>query len=279
MNTNICFLWNTTGIDKAAFSANGSVEGWPVANLQHPQPAKAWKCPTGKGEITILCDDTEMITAVAIIGHNLGVDSTLTIRGYEDDLATEVYSETFEVIQPVYTPAELLPCNSSPLGYPSDDDLAVLPRTTAVFFLKEALCQYKYKIEIDNGDKPFHVGRLIMSDHFEPDHNISPGWRETPVDTSNIGYSLGGQLYADDRKRRYSFSFALNYLSEGEIYGALRKLLYHCGISRPLVVSLIPDDPLLRQQTSLYCTLKSSVSVVHNSKNQSSANFIVEEYL
>jgi len=279
MSTNACILWNTTAIDDAEFTTNDFVEGWPVSNLQHPQPAKAWKCPTGKGKISILCDETAMITAVAIVGHNLGINSTLTIRGYADDLVTEIYSESFEVIQPIYTPAELLPCNSSPLGYPSNEDLAVLPRTTAVFFLKEPLCQYKYKVEIDNGDEPFHVGRLIMSNHFTPAHNISPGWTDTTGDTSNVEYSLGGQLYSDDRKRKYSFSFAFNYLSRGEVYGPLRKLLYHCGKSRPLVVSLVPDDPLIRQQTSLYCTLKSSVSIVHTRDDQSSANFIAEEYL
>ncbi|GEM_PF-5463933 len=281
MIRNVSFLWDTIGFDSATLTASAAVDGWPVANLQHPQPVKAWKCPNGTGAVDIVCDNPEMVTALALVGHNLGVDSRVIVRGYESALGSEIFNEEFEVILPVYSAGELPPCNSSPLGYPSDDDLAVLPRTTAVFFLRESLCQHKYRIEFDNGDKPFSIGRMILAKHFSPEKNVAYGWKGTPADESRSEDSLGGQTYTDMRKRRYKYSFSLNYLTEKEAFGPLLKMHYHCGTSRPLVLCIDPDDQFMRQYTSVYGTLQTVPEpvCVRGGAYPFSANYMVREML
>ncbi|WP_432736115.1 hypothetical protein [Maridesulfovibrio sp. FT414] len=277
--TNVRFLWDSSGFDSAAITASAEVAGWPVANLQHPQPAKAWKCPSGEGSVTVSFDEKEMVTALALVGHNLKVGSTVTLRAYADNHMTEVFSQTFDVVQPIYTPAELRPCDSSPLGYPFEDDFEFFPCNTAVFFLDKTLFQWAFKVEINNGANPFHVGRMLLCKHFEPRRNVSHGWSDSMTDDSRIERSIGGQAYVDEHRRRRIFSFSLKYLTQGEVYGPLAKIRSYCGVSRPLIVSLTPDKAILRERTSIYCRMKTTPPVVCDNPGNYSANFTIEEVL
>lgn len=281
MKRNVSFLWDTLGFDSANVSVSAETDGWPGTNLQHPQPAKAWKCPNGQGTVTVLSDEPEMVTALAIVGHNLGADSRITLRGFDSASDAEIFSEKFEVLKPVYTAGEISPCDSSPFGYPSDDDLAVLPRTTAVFFLKESLCQHKYEVHIDNGDEPFHIGRMILAKHFSPEKNMAYNWHGTPADESTKKNSIGGQTYASQRKRRYKYNFSLPFLAKGEVFGPMLKMHYHCGSSLPLVVCLSPDDSFISQFTSVYCTFQTvpDPACVRGGDYGYSASYSIKEYL
>lgn len=281
MNKNICFIWDTDALDTAELTASAEVTGWPVNNLKHLQPAKAYKCSEGTGVITIHCDRERMARAVAIVGHNLGVDSRVIVRGY--DLNGDVInSEEFEVILPVYTAGELLPCISNAFGYPTAEDMAVLPRTTAIFFLKNPMCVAKYEVEINNGDKPFHIGRMIIGDYFSPKKNIGLNWSGAPVDETNSLKSLGGQTYPNQMsRRRYQFSFSIKYLTEAENFGPVWKMLSHCGTSRPFVVCMVPDDDFMRQYTTLYCSFQSNPKPICSRKGAYpySLNVSVGEWL
>ncbi|MBI9110008.1 hypothetical protein [Maridesulfovibrio ferrireducens] len=277
MNANVRFLWESIYSDAATLEASAFVEGWPVINLQHPLTALAWKCPDGTGFVKNSFDEPRMVSALALIGHNLGIGSTVTIRVYDDAFLTEIFSQTFDVIKPVYTAGEILPCNSSPLGYPSAEDLAVLPRTTSVFFLDKTFCQRCLKVEINNGATAFHVGRMILCKHFEPQNNFSYGWRDSPSDDSTVTRALGGQDWVDDKARRCGYSFSLGSLSKGEVDGPLKKMRNHCGRSRPLVVVLDPDNPIANH--AVYCKFKMVPAVTQPQHGIYTANFNIEEAL
>lgn len=275
---NVCFFWNTTHMSSAALTASASVAGWPVGNLQNPQISRAWKCPDAGGSVKVSFDIPRMVTALVLVGHNLGLGSKVRLRSFDDNFITESYAQESEVIKPVYGPSELAPCNSSPLGYPSEDDLASLPRTNVVMMLDKSQCRKNYQVEIESPN-PFHVGRLILCEHWEPEINFSYGWSDNLGDDSSVQQSIGGQDYVDQKSRRYGFSFALNNLTEGEVNGPLVKMRHHCGTSVPLVVSLMPDDPISNLYTSVHCRFAAVPKVSHPVFNKYSANFNIVEVL
>ncbi|WP_319760352.1 hypothetical protein [Maridesulfovibrio sp.] len=275
---NVHFFWNNTHFDKAVLEASASAPGWPVQNLQNPQIARAWKCPDAGGWIKVSNDIPRTFTALVLVGHNLGLGSKVRLRVYDDNFLTEIYQQETEVIKPVYNMKELPLCNSSMLGYPSEDDLSILPRTNLIMLLDKPFCRKNTKIEIDSPN-PFHVGRVILCEHWEPKINFSYGWSDNLGDDSSTQRSLGGQDWVDQKNRRYGFSFSLDNLAEGEVNGPLMKMRHHCGTSIPLVVSLLPDDAIASQYTSIHCKFSTVPKVTQPAYNRYAAKISLTEAL
>ena len=245
---NIIIGYNSR-VDSATLDGGAWSATLPQSNLQNRIISKVARTTTDAiASATINVDLTApyAIGAVALIAHNISTSGLVRVQGDDaNDFATPLYNSGWvEVWTNGIIPEALLEWE--------DDNfwLGTLSAATRAGYrvpyinLNAAKTVARYwRIEVDdttNVDTYIQIGRLFMSDYWQPAHNYVYGAQMSFEDPTNIAVSVGGQEYFDARSRYRIHRIRLEFVSEADAYAEAFELQRIVGVSGEVLI--VPDS-------------------------------------
>lgn len=244
---NIFLAWQNRA-DEALLSGGSWLSALPLANLQNRQVQKVTRSSGVTAAATQFTADLQSprpVGVVALVVHNMGVDSKVRVRGASDaGFASVVYDSGFVSVWPTgVIPQDLLEWEEDNFW------LATLtPEQRAGFQspyihrLPNVTTARYWRVEVQDTSNPagyVQIGRLFMARGWEPTTNFSYGAGLGYQDPTLVDTSLSGAEFFDVRAKNRVFTFELEYISETEAYGYVLELQRLAGISGEVLV--MPD--------------------------------------
>lgn len=177
-------------IDNAIISGSSSMGDMTISNLKKRSLKRKWRT-TPQGIIEIDLGSSKSINTIALIAHN-GSGAVSVKAGDTPDVSD-------------YENADLDLITGDNIG---------LERNLFLLKLEET---YRYwKLEFTNSEDYFEVGRLYVSDAFQPAINAEYGLKSGFIDNTRINRSISGEVSPTPRIPYKHTEFALSFLSRAE---------------------------------------------------------------
>lgn len=168
-----------------------------------------------------------------------------------------------------------------PFAVPSGMVLAELPdpRCHSFHFLEQPFTfQYARATITEEGARRF--GNLLIGTAWQPRRQTYDlGKVVSLTDPTDAERSPTGQLHTDPHTPYPGFRFAIDFLSEEELYADVLRLGYVLGASRPVLVVLNPIDGRFLQQKMLFGRLTQLPEVVERAFDVYQQPYAMEAYL
>ncbi len=131
---------------------------------------------------------------------------------------------------------------------------------------------------IDTSLSYIEASHLVVGEYWSPRFNTSYGITLSPVDNSEHQRAMSGDLYTNRGTIVSKLTFELKYMTSEDKYKLL-SLFKGNGISRPLFVSVFPDDddPEKERDFQIYGKLSTLDSIVHPTFMTYSSQINLEE--
>jgi hypothetical protein len=210
----------------------------PVTNLQKDPKGSVWRSIGSSASITATLATAQSIGGVVLPFTNFTSNSaTLTVAGYSGSAGTGTL---------LYTQSgTCCPWNTLGLSTGSPNTYAYGGGTCARLWLStvnQAISVASIVITISApGTDYIEVSRLIVGKYWSPVYNTGYGMTATIKDLSTHDRTESGDLVTQRGPRFNALSFDLAYLAPADRI-QMTKLLLGNGISKPLFVSLFPDN-------------------------------------
>lgn len=185
-------------------------------------------------QFTATLDRSRPVGVAAIVNHNLSTTALMRVRLYDE--ADELLEDSGQVGAwvPVYSSLELAWENPNFWsGLPDDEDRARFS-SQAIFLANKNWYVKKVVIDImddDNDDSFIQMGRLFLSEVFQPDYNISYGVQWNLSDPTLIDESLDGTEFFEVRPQVREVTMAFDFLSEQEAFSRMFRMRRDVGVS------------------------------------------------
>lgn len=206
----------------------------PASNLQKDAKGLVWRSTGSTATLTVTFASAQAIGGVVLPFTNFTSNTaTITVTGFNG--ATLVYSQS----------GTCCPWNTLGLSAGSPNTYAYGGGTCARLWLStanQAIPVTSVNITISGtGTSYIEASRLIVGKYWSPVYNTGYGMTATIKDLSTHDRTESGDLVTQRGPRFNSLSFDLAWLSPNDRV-QMTKILLGNGISKPLFVSLFPDN-------------------------------------
>lgn len=248
---------NLIDLTGTVLTASSQAGTYPVSLLKDTLRKRRWRA-TGKTEESIFAQipSGSTVCCFAITGHNLTDTATI-------DILRSTAGSTYTLVATIrITPAESLGFGEGPFGFGGFGGISpseVLSGSTHyVSFASSTTNAYPYwKVtirDVDQGSSFVEVGRIFLGDHWEPTHQIVPGWRIDVTDPSEIFQLISNQKVDNRKPLSLHVSFQLPHLSPIDALTNLLSILRNGATKKDVFLVLFPQtpSPFLRDVTTVY---------------------------
>lgn len=121
------------------------------------------------------------------------------------------------------------------------------------------------------------IGRIYLSNAFQPAINIDYGLQEGVIDPSNVNRTGSSRVIINKKKKRRYTEFTMSFGSEDEMFGAAYDIDHICGISRDIFVVNNYDNKPLLQKRSIYGYMTALNPVVNSYYKLFEKSYRIEE--
>lgn len=239
-------------------TVSSAESAYPKDNLQRLFRQKVWRA-TGDASEYVKWDfgSGENSNYIAIVNHNLSLDATITITASDNaDMSSPLLNATYDAWEPVFGFGEGGFGEMGFGGYiPSADLEELASGAIRVIHFDTVTARYWQVTFADstNPDDYVEAGRILTGMYWEPERGFRWEWEFAPLDESKLGYSEGGQAWADIKPKRYEVKFTLAGLTDTEKYWKAIDMLRRWGKRKSILISLLPEgDPSEKFFTTIY---------------------------
>lgn len=263
--------------DRAVLAASSQAGALGPVNLQREGKHDVLRSIGLALTITAIWPTYEIVGCVALPFCNLTPTATIRVRGYVEPDDNVPDFDTGAVPACEYASVGMWDWGALPLGV---NAFSYGGGTYARCWFQMVDVK-KLIIELDDPDNPagyIEAARLVTGPYWSPEVNASYGAGVTSVDTSTLNRDgAGGQTVARGAMYR-KLSLALDNmtpLDRAEVWRIVRGN----GLSRPLLVSLYPDDEdgQLEQAHQVYGRLASNAAITTPYYQAYATNIDIEE--
>lgn len=258
---NLRIIYNNL-VDVATTTVTASSSAQPVSNLLVDYKSKVWRsstCTTSAVKVHLKVElSSAVIGGIVLPFTNLTSAATIRIYGYTGTAPTigggTVDAPTFTAGTTLVfdTGAGVLAC---PYQSPSLWTLGTAPIGTNMYAygggtyarayiplgMQAACTSMVIEITDTNADKYIEAGRLIVGQYWSPKYNTAFGMTANIKDTSTNARTVAGDSVPTRGPRSNVINFDLKFMDTGD-RSKLYELLRSGGISKPLFVSLFPEN-------------------------------------
>jgi hypothetical protein len=258
--------------DGATLSGSAVAASLPLSNLQRTPIGRITRFITpGAVRLVIdLGDSSKAANLVALLSHNGSIWGTARVRAAN--------TEADLLGSPIYD-SEMLPVRSNieTLGY---DNAGSLEKNHFIHALSERIIARYWSIDVSDAGLPyFDVGRLYVSEAFQPSVNMDYGTQEGIIDPSAIQRTVGGRVVPLERKKYRFISLQLSFGSEDEMFGALYQIDSTRGTTRDVLFIHDCDKKPLLQKRTIYGRMSEMNPVTNDYYRLFQKSYRIEEII
>lgn len=251
---NLRIIYQNLADTATTITASSAAAGTPVTNLLKDAKGSVWRSTSTSAGLKVDLGTSQTIGGVILPFTNIpGASATITVRGFDTD--PTLTSTTATVVAPATTlftqTTVCCPWNTLGLSTGAPNTYAYGGGTCARVWLTAAnqLIPARYITihfsAINTGAAVaatyIEASRLIIGRYWSPTYNTGYGMTATVRDLSTHERTESGDLVTQRGPRFNSLSFDLSWLSPTDRI-QMTKLLLGNGISKPIFVSLFPDN-------------------------------------
>lgn len=276
MSNHLRIVYNNAA-DRAMISASTTAGSLVASNIQKERKSDVWRSTATTATLTLTYSTAEFIGMIALPFCNLTSASTIRVRTYTNTADTAPVVDTGYVSAAAATPLGLWEWGNVPLGVNAYSyGGATYGR---VWFETNPV----KKVVIDIDDSTNTVGyieasRLVAGAYFSPERNaeLNATWEIT--ESSKSERNDASDLITDLGSKNKKIGFSLEHMSPAD-RNSITNILKGNGMSRPVFVSLYPDDgdPSIEQLYQVYGKLPQQSSVGIAYWNTYNTTLTVEE--
>ncbi|MCF0055509.1 hypothetical protein [Dyadobacter sp. CY356] len=236
-------LANALLSDAATISGTSGAGDLPLANLQEMDLKAIYRAMGDTITLTVDLLTAKQINLVALIAHNCSPIASVRLRASNTNNSSTAPYDT-----------GLLPARSNQTafvdsGYP-------LEKNMFLSFFAPQTYRYWFIDIVDTGAAYIDIGRLYISNAFQPTTNMDYGLSEGVVDPSKVNRVVSGGKIPREFVKYKTAEFTLGYMNEDETYGKVFALEMACGRTKDVLFIPDPDAKSLLQIRSHYGTME-----------------------
>lgn len=281
MSDNALFLFDNAA-DAGTITASSAVAAMPASNLLDPQRSAVWRSSGASPQtvdITLASGNTIPIGAVAVVDHNLTPVGTIRLQGWLTGIAVGT-AEVDVTVDPWDTLFGYGVGGYGVYGYGGEADAAarkLLRPVTFIPLLDFSELRYWRLTFTDASLAYIQAGRVYVGGIWQPQENISYGWRLSRTGRTRSKESRGGQVYGNPRASRVTLDASLDWLSESD--RAMLQLYYLIVEDHtPFIVCMRPVGGVDQLFTAIYGRF-SGFDITENRFNNATAPLRIVEDL
>jgi hypothetical protein len=238
----ICFPNRT---DAGTLSGGNWQSAFPLNNLKDPvfkRRARSVGVSTTDTTFSMTLAANRAVSVVAIASHNLTTQASWRVRVYEDAGQTTLLhdSGTQFAWPSVYSQSQLeWEYDNFWTGTPSEDETSLFT-PLSIYFLPETVIARSVRVDIDDAGNAagwVQIGRLFVSEAWQPTYNMSYGNEQGYRDETPIDRALDGTKYWDPKTPERLFRFSLDFLTQEEAFNRVLLMQRTLGTSGELLVA------------------------------------------
>ena len=239
MSNHLRIVYNNAA-DRATITASSTAGGLVASNLQKERKSDVWRSTATTATLTLTYSTAEFIGMVAFPFCNLTSASTIRVRTYTNTADSTPIVDTGFVSAAAATPLGLWEWGNVPLGVNAYSyGGAIYGR---VWFVSNPV--KKVVIDIDDSTNTtgyIEASRLVAGAYFSPERNaeLNATWEIT--ESSRSERNDASDLITDLGSKSKKIGFSLEHMSPSD-RNSITNILKGNGMSRPIFVSLYPDD-------------------------------------
>lgn len=272
--------------DEATLSGGSWLASLPLANLQNRLIAKVARSngtSTAATQFVVDLGRARRIGVLALIGNNLTVVSNVRVIGDDAaDFASPLYDSGWVQVWPSgMIPQELLEWEDDNFWRGTLSDQARAGYQSPFVHRVQGLPSLRYwKVLIDdttNSDGYVHIGRLFLSDVWQPELGPIVGASLAIEDTSQSEASVGGSEYFDLRARPRVHRFELKAMTRDEAYSRVVDLQKLQGVSGEVLIDPDYADAINRPRRSFVGRMANLAPLVDTGNGRFDTSFEIRE--
>lgn len=263
--------------DHAVLIASSQAGALGPANLQREGKSLVFRSVGTQLSITAIWPTPEIIGGVALPFCNLTPTSTIRVRGYaEPGDGTSVF-DTGAVPACEYARLGMWNWGALPLGV-NAFSYGGATYGRCWFQMRSVKKMVIDLVDPDNPAGYIEAARLVAGAYWEPQVNAAYGAGVTPGDTSSLYRSGAGEQKVERGTLFRKLSLALDHMTPQD-RADLWRIVRGSGLSRPIFVSLFPDDDdvELEQAHQVYGRLTNLAAITIPSFQAYATNIEIEE--
>lgn len=263
--------------DRATLTASTTAGSLVVDNLKSNHKSLVWRSTSTTASLTATWTTPEFVGCIAIPFCNFTSTATIRVRVYTDAAGNELVFDTGVVLACPYSPLGAFKWGEEPIGVNS----YTYGGGTYASVWTPIKTARKVVIDIvDDGNPAGYLdcGRLVVGGYWTPIYNPQYSATATSQDTSRQYRTEAGELLSDIGTVSKRLNINLSILVPSD-RAAFWRSIRNVGMSKPIFVSLFPDDPdsELEQTHQIFGKLPTLGAISASSYNLYSAPLEVEE--
>lgn len=273
--------------DEATITGGSWETTLPLLNLQNRRLARvARSTDTSASSTKMNIDfgtDNQVVNLVGLFRHNFSLTSECRITAGTTEGGSDLYDSGLFLIWPsVYLPEDLeWEDDNFWMGTISEEEAEGYP-INLIFDLQQSIRARYWTIYIEdsaNADGYVESGRLWMGPKWSPQINYDYGAGLLWEARSEFEYTLGGNMFFDERPPARIFSFVLSYVTETEAYGTVLDIQRLVRNDREVVLIPDPDDAARGFKRNFLGRMRRSDAITQSLFDRHSIAMEVEELL
>lgn len=245
--------------DAGTITGPASVGDLTISNLQKRSLFQSYRTETLNGVIDVDLGSAQTIDTIALIAHNSTASGTVIISAGSTSAASD------------FTTGSLNLVTGADQGLPGN-----------LFFEKLTTAQtYRFwKIDYNdtgNPDAYFQIGRLYLSNAFQPDVNLAYGYSQSFKDLSRVRRTRSGEAVPLIRDPYRKVEFTLDFGSQDEMYNSLFEFDRLRGKSKDVLFVKDPAETTHFQRQYVYGLFTDLQPIIHSNFSRFRKRFIIEE--
>lgn len=266
--------------DAATLTSSSSPSGLSVENLKVQTLGKVLRCldPSAAYVVADL-GSAHYINLVALLGHTGSSRSYARVRA-SNSMANLTSSPSYD--------SGNVPFRSHQSGYDSiwaagvqSEEYGALDTNHFIHWIGSTPQNFRYwRVDfVDPNSSYIDVGRLYISNAWQPTTNMDYGLAQGIVDPSRSTRTVGSRLSAK-RRKKYRFSeFKLSFSSENEMYDDVFELEWNRGTTDDVLFIQDPSARVNIQRRTIYGVLQALQPIINSNFSIFEKNFRIEEII
>lgn len=149
-----------------------------------------------------------------------------------------------------------------------------------MLFIKPAQSYRYWRIEIsDSAAAYLDLGRLYVSNAFQPTYNMTYGFQQGVIDPSQEFATISGDSISLKRRKQRFVDLTLEDLTEDEVFGRVYPLDQYVGTTEDVLFVPDPDQLAYLQQQAIYGKIDAVQPNAITAFNRYSRQFKIKELL
>lgn len=265
--------------DAATLSASNSPAGLSVGNLQKSSIGEVWRALDASAAYVVAdLGASKPINLVALLGHTGSSRSFGRIRAASTEAAL--------ITAPAYDSGNI-PLRSHQSGYDAawaagitDEQYGALETNHFLEWIQTSQNYRFWRIDIvDPLASYIDVGRLYISDAWQPITNMNYGMGEGFIDPSKVARTAGGRLSATERKKYRFTEFGLSFSNQNEMYDHAFEIDRLRGTTRDVLYIQDPEATNHLQRRSIYGVMKGMQPIINSNFSIFEKSYRIEEII